>query len=366
MSVPGTVEPGVGRIRAFDLARGLAVLFMMLIHVLGHYGDPATWRTLVGAVIVFLGGPLAAPVFMFLMGASLALSRRSNALAIAQRGLWLLGLAYGLNVLRGALPASLGLVTGVIDEADIAPYSVGTLLALVDIHQLAGLSLLLIAALPAIRAVPLAALALAIGVAILAPLMWGTTSGIAPIDAALRLLWGAEWYVFFPLLGWFAYPLVGLAYGTLLVRTPDRRAFVRRAGRIGVAVGLAGLALMLALDPVRSVDDYWRQGPATVAAIVGLGMAWLAACDIAVERIPPNRVLDLLYGWSARVTSMYCIHWILIGWGVGIVGHRTLDLPAIVVATIVVILLTDRLTKAHPRLIGSTDRVAVRTTEASA
>jgi uncharacterized membrane protein len=366
MSVPGSAEPGVGRIRAFDLARGLAVLFMILIHVLGHYGDPATWRTPVGAVIVFLGGPLAAPVFMFLMGASLALSRRSSGPAIARRGLWLLGLAYSLNVLRGALPASLGLATGVVKEADIAPYSVGTLLALVDIHQLAGLSLLFIAVLPVVRAVPLATLALAAAVAIVAPLTWGMTTGIAPIDAALLLLWGAEWYVFFPLLGWFAYPLVGLAYGTLLVRTPDRRAFVRRAGRIGAVVGLAGLALMLALDPVRSVDGYWRQGPATVAAILGLGMAWLAACDVAVERLPPNRALDLMYGWSARVTSMYCIHWILIGWGVGIVGHRQLDLPAILVAMIVVIILTDRLTLAHPRLSGSTARTTARATEASA
>ncbi len=54
-----TLEP-VGRILAFDLARGLAIVFMILIHVLRHWGDPATWTTPIGTVISFLGGPLAA------------------------------------------------------------------------------------------------------------------------------------------------------------------------------------------------------------------------------------------------------------------------------------------------------------------
>ena len=76
-----------GRIRAFDLARGLAVGFMILIHVLGHFGDETTWATPAGVVVTFLGGPLAAPVFMFLMGASLSLSRRSGAASIARRAI---------------------------------------------------------------------------------------------------------------------------------------------------------------------------------------------------------------------------------------------------------------------------------------
>ena len=45
----------VDRIRAFDLARGLAVVFMIMVHVLRHWGDPATWSTPIGTLISFLG-----------------------------------------------------------------------------------------------------------------------------------------------------------------------------------------------------------------------------------------------------------------------------------------------------------------------
>ena len=58
------------RIRAFDLAAGLAVFFMILVHVLWHWGRPETWTTPIGQTISYLAGPTAAPVFAFLLGAS--------------------------------------------------------------------------------------------------------------------------------------------------------------------------------------------------------------------------------------------------------------------------------------------------------
>ena len=357
MSAPVERQPSSeGRIRAFDLAGGLAVLFMLLIHVLGHYGNAATWSTPIGLVITFLGGPLAAPVFMVLMGASLAFSTRSSSGAIARRGLWLLTLAYTLNVLRGYLPASLGLATGVVTADGIEPYSPDILLALVDIHQLAGVSLLAIAALPVVRARPVIAVGLAVGCSVVAPLLWGWTSGIGPLDAVLQVVWGGEWYVFFPVFPWIAYPLAGLAYGTLLVRSTDRRAFVRHTGVVGAAIGVAGLVALLLLDPVASVEDYWRQTAPTTTAIIGLGLAWLAACDVVITRLPENRATVVVFGWSARVTSMYCIHWILIAWGVGLVGHRQLDLAALLVAMGLIVVLTHWITLAHPRLRGSSAR----------
>lgn len=42
---------GRERVRAFDLAAGLAVLFMILVHVLWHWGTSATWTTPIGEAI---------------------------------------------------------------------------------------------------------------------------------------------------------------------------------------------------------------------------------------------------------------------------------------------------------------------------
>jgi len=282
------------------------------------------------------------------MGASLALSRRSTTLAIARRGIWLLALAYTLNVLRGGLPATLGLATGVVTDDGIAPYTTPILLTMVDIHHMAGLALLVIAALGIVRRQPIAAVLLGAAAVLLAPALWGVTTGNAPLDHLLALLWGSDWYVFFPLFGWIAYPLAGLAYGTLLVRSADPHAFVRRGAIVGTIVGIAGLGLIVTVDPFGSVEDYWRQGPGTVLGIVGLGMAWLAACDALVARVRAHRLFEVLYGWSARVTAMYCLHWILIGWSVGLVGHRQLELPAVLVAMGVVVVATHAIVRRLP------------------
>jgi uncharacterized membrane protein len=346
------------RIRAFDLARGLAIVFMVMIHVLGHYGNDASWASPLGGVVIFLGGPTAAPVFMFLMGASLAFSRRASASGIARRGLWLLFLAYTLNVLRGVLPATLGLATGYVTEADISPYTPATLMTLVDIHQMAGLALLVIAAMTALL-VASGRLALRVGliglggvVGLVSPSLWGTTTGLPPVDLGLALLWGTDWNVFFPLFPWIVYPLVGFAYGRTLVQQPDRRRYVRRMGLVGLAIGLVGVAIIAVAHPSIGVEDYWRQRPGVLLAILGLVLAWLALADVVVSRVRSNPVFDRLYGWSGRVTAMYCIHWILIGWGVGLVGHRDLELPAVLVAMGIVLVLTDRITITLPFLRG--------------
>src|SRR6185369_9651251 len=124
------------RVRAFYLARGLAVIFMIGVHVLWHWGAPDTWTTPIGEVISVLGGPTAAPVFMFLMGASLAFSSRSGFGSLASRGLWLVFLGYLLNVLRGVIPATLGLASGVVTADQIAPFTPLWLATTVDIHHM--------------------------------------------------------------------------------------------------------------------------------------------------------------------------------------------------------------------------------------
>src|SRR5512132_1297249 len=135
------------RVRGFDLARGLAVLFMIGVHVLWHWGAPDTWTSPIGQVISIAGGPTAAPVFMFLMGASLAFSSRTSFRSLAVRGIWLVWLGYLLNVLRGVIPAYLGLTAGVVTPEQIAPFTLPWLATTVDVHHMAGLSLIAIAAL---------------------------------------------------------------------------------------------------------------------------------------------------------------------------------------------------------------------------
>lgn len=336
------------RVLAFDLARGLAVFFMILIHVMRHWGEPATWTTPIGVVASFLGGPPAAPVFMFLMGASVALSRRSTFRSLALRGLGLFALAYVFNLFRGALPLTLGLASGVVTEAEVAPHTPGSLLTMVDILQLAGLSLIGIATLRRFVRPGLSWLVLAAGIVLVAPSLRGFTVGDPLVDGFLSVLWGADSHVYYPVFPWAVFPLVGAVLGERIVRAPDRSALLGRLGLLGVALCAVGVALVAAWVPDLSDTTYWHLPPALALAILGFVLAWLAVCDQIVRRGPRAQVLDLVYGWSARVQAMYVTHWIIVGWGVGIVGFQRLELVPVLVAMGIVVVVTSLLTMAYP------------------
>jgi uncharacterized membrane protein len=337
------------RVRAFDLARGLAVVFMIGVHVLWHWGAPDTWTTPIGQVISFLGGPTAAPVFMFLMGASLAFSSRTSFRSLAVRGLWLLWLGYLLNFLRGVIPAYLGLQSGLVTADQIAPFTLPWLATTVDVHHMAGLSLIAIAALR-VRARPgWAWLAIAGGIVLAGPFLRGLDFGTPLLDAPLTPVLGGAPNVYYAVVPWIAYPLIGAVFGTAIAQAGlDSRRVVglfRTGALIGVGLIAAGLAWFSIAPPPFDVNTYWRMPPSYFVAITGLVLVWLWACDLAVRHVPANRAFDFLYGWSGRVIAIYFTHWLVVGWGVGVFGFRDQPLAGALLGIVVAIVATAVLSR---------------------
>ena len=136
MEAAGTINK---RYLELDVARGLAIVFMILIHVMEYLPLESVINSLPGEIIAFLGTVPSAPVFMLIMGAGVVLSRRNTPMSLLKRGLLIFSTGYLLNLLRGSLPALLGwLFTG---EALYRGYVLETLFS-VDILQFAGLALM--------------------------------------------------------------------------------------------------------------------------------------------------------------------------------------------------------------------------------
>lgn len=97
----------LGRQREFDVVKALAILFMVTIHV---YEDLSVADTSVicsrpfDVILQFLGGPLAAPVFMFALGLGLSYSSHRSPGDLMKRGLHLFLFSYLFNLLRFTLP----------------------------------------------------------------------------------------------------------------------------------------------------------------------------------------------------------------------------------------------------------------------
>ncbi len=337
------------RVRSFDLARGMGVPGMVAVHALLLYGSRAANVSLYGAAIRFLGGPLAAPVFLFLMGASLPFSRRSSPRAALRRAGTLLLLAYALNFLRGTLPAFLGLQLGIIGPRDLTFHTPADLFWAVDVLHCAALSLALIVAVRSLVPRPWAWLLLAAAVTLGAPLLWGRMSGAPLLDRGLELLWGTGDMVQFPLLPWLSYPLTGLAFGTWLVASPERDALFRRTAGVGLLLLLTGGWLILD-RPAVHLGDYFRSGPGAVMAFTGWVLVWLTVCHWLVHRVRPNALFRLFYHWSERITPFFCGQWILLGWGIGLVGHTRYGAPALVALTVAALGLTDLLVRLWDRI----------------
>jgi hypothetical protein len=164
------------------------------------------------------------------------------------------------------------------------------------------------------------------------------------VDALLGVLWATAPNVFYPVFPWLVFPLVGVVLGERLRRTSDRPAEFARIGAAGAGLGVIGLALLLNERPVLDATTYWALPPFLAPGILGVVLVWLAACD-QVTRRAGAAPLRVIHGWSSRVTRMYVVHWLLVSWGIGLVGYLTLSQAEVVVAMVVVVALTDGLSR---------------------
>ncbi|WP_375056394.1 heparan-alpha-glucosaminide N-acetyltransferase domain-containing protein [Zobellella sp. DQSA1] len=345
-------KQSMSRVASFDLARGLAVLFMMLVHVMDFYGQPGIGETAFGKIIKFLGSPPAAPIFTFIMGIFIASSSRQSLASGLARAAWLLALGYMLNLARGSLPMWLSLQMGLVTYEQLGGYTPLTELLIVDILQFAGLALAICVLLKHYFPDPRYWIVAGLAVVCLSPALWDISSGWMVPDAALQLLWGSkEQGAMFPLFPWLAFPLFGMAFGHWFGQSGCHTRFFRKTLWAGLVLMTAGTSLIL-FDMDFHYGYYLRSGPGGVIWITGFVMVWLWLCRLIVGKAGSNRCLALLFFWSQNVTVIYVLQWLVIGWGLMLVGAQQLDLTNTMLAMAVVVLLSDLASRVWLRLRG--------------
>jgi uncharacterized membrane protein len=246
------------------------------------------------------------------------------------------------------VPAYLGLSTGLVTADQIAPFTLPWLATTVDVHHMAGLSLIAIAALRMAARPGWLWLAIAGVVVLTGPFVRGLEFGTALLDGPLTPVLGGAPNVYYAVVPWIAFPLVGAVFGRIVARSTDpdaRRRVFRWGALLGGALCAAGVALFLVSPPSFDVGTYWRMPPSYFVAITGLVLVWLWLCDLVVRRVPANRAFTFLYGWSASVIAIYFTHWLVVGWGVGIFGFRDQPLAGALLGIVVAIVATAVLSR---------------------
>jgi len=265
----------LGRLAYIDWMRGLACVLMFQTHCYSSWLTPEARKT------EFYrwsqaAGTLPAPLFIFLAGISSAMvTQRLREKGVARNAI------ARTTILRGAEIYGLGLLFRGQEFLLGYPISPWTDLLRVDVLNILGLSMILMAALCWLTAFDtleksrrnaiVAGLVAAGLVAVMTPWMWTT----------LRprwLPWPLESYIngvhvyghpqpwLFPLFPWVAFALVGLALGFLLFSDFAKKKgawFFAAVGGAGVIA--CGLSLVLDAAPVRlysaEIYDYWHTSP---------------------------------------------------------------------------------------------------------
>jgi uncharacterized membrane protein len=313
------------RLLSIDLARGLAVFFMIAVHTLEVFANQEVKNSLFGQIISFLGGPPAAPVFMTLMGFSFIYSSKSELKLKLLRGFKIFLSGYMLNIFRGVIPFTLAtyLKLDVVKTFPIEKINEYTILTTVDILQFAGIALMIMSIIQALQINKYLVLLSAFLISMISPLLWGIKIDIPILDQILELFWGDLPIEFsfiankiaFPVFPWLTFPLLGMFLGETVKNSTDMNRIFNYFGLFGIS--LIGIGVAISFSNYQyHFNDYYHSRQGAMLLMCGFVMVWLYLTKLVIDNISMNSFFDLLFRWSKGVTNIYFIQWIIILWSI--------------------------------------------------
>lgn len=317
------------RLLSIDLARGLAVFFMIAVHTLEVFATEEVKHSLFGQIIAFLGGPPAAPVFMMLMGFSFIYSKKTELKPRLLRGFNIFLSGYVLNILRGFIPFKISTYfeMDIIKSFPLEKLNGYTILTIVDILQFAGISLMIMALIQEFKINKYVILFSAFIISMLSPFLWGLNLNIPVIDQILELFWGdqpigfsfIENKIAFPVFPWLAFPLLGMFLGETMKNSTNQSSTFKYFGIIGMLVLIIGIGISY-FDFEYHFNDYYHSRQGAMLFMCGFVVFWLYFNQLILDKIPMNILFELLFKWSNGVTNIYFVQWFIIIWSIGFFG----------------------------------------------
>jgi len=308
-----TLKINTGRQPEFDLAKVAAVFFMVIIHVADNMGTVMENGGIAPIVLDFIGGPLAAPVFMFAMGVGMVYTKHGEPKDFAKRGVHLLLLGYVLNFFRETILIIAAHVFSVDTPYDKSLIdTIGT----VDILHFAGISFLSVALFRKIGLGSGKILFAALIMQLAGYLANGMFDGTPKtVQYLLGLLFYTNQYVSFPALLWFVYPAAGLVFGEVLQTVTNKDVFYIKVTLTGVitfvVVTIGTIVTNTNLLNYFMGTDYYRQNIFNTMWILSIVFTFMGIYQL-ISKVLPEKVMTQIKIISTQINTIYIIQWLLI------------------------------------------------------
>ncbi len=329
-----------GRQFEVDIIKFFAIPFMVCVHVYEQLGafdftgelPDSVYRN----VMEFIGGPLAAPVFMFSMGIGMIYTHKSTPKDFMRRGLKLLLTGYCLNFVRQTLPQLIGLALGIDSGLDIIDG-----LLCVDILPFAGMAFLCTGLMrkmkfSSIQICLTAFLLQAVGIHFVKIHM---TPGV--IQNLLGILIPTGGWTSFPLTLWLVYPALGMVFGEYLMKCKDKAKAYKRI-LLYSAVFFAALtsALIYTGYDIRLIyalyrDSYYHQSLISTLRITPVILISLTVGYFLFRKAEKNLIGKFITYCSTNLNTIYIIQWLIIAYSVAagiLIGIEKTYSPLIIIS----------------------------------
>ncbi|MBR6404390.1 MAG: acyltransferase family protein [Eubacterium sp.] len=310
------------RLFEVDAVKFFAMVFMICIHTFEMY---ETWDyhackpdSLYHNIMEILGGPFAAPVFMFCMGIVMVYTRHSSPADFIKRGFKLMLTGYVLNFFRQTLPMLIAMKLGI----DTGYSLIGGLLN-VDILPFAGMAFITIGLMKKKNISPIKMCVIA--VLLQAAGIWATHLDIRSVAVAtlLGLLLPSGEHVAFPMTLWLIYPVLGILFGERLKQTEDRSQLFRKlmavASIIFVVYSVTLVYIGYDIRDFYGLHDeaYYYQTFLSTLWIMPLVILALGSCYFLFRNIEQTKLVRFIKYCSSNLKTIYIIQWIIIGYSYG-------------------------------------------------
>ncbi|MBE0638869.1 MAG: DUF1624 domain-containing protein [Bacteroidales bacterium] len=295
------------RILLPDILKGVAVIFMIQVHIMKLFATTEVLESFAGKLTLFFGGPPAAPVFMAVMGFFIATSNKKPTQDL-QRGFKLIGLGFLLNI-----GMNIHVLTKIFTGAlDLNPWHY---LFGVDILFLAGLSIILLTSMKYLfgkKLLPFILLsAIAAFIHHFLPVHQGEITWITYFQS---FFWGEFAWSYFPFLPWIIYPTVGFIFRIVLENYQLEQ--VSSKGLVYFIFSLLiilWISLPMAFDVPYSLTGRYYQKPFLVAWVLLFLLFWVMLFKYWTVNRSQWPFFSYLAWVGENVTVFYVFQWLIIG-----------------------------------------------------
>jgi hypothetical protein len=290
-----------------DLLKGFAVFLIIPIHILETFINYTGRESLFGKTLLLLGGPLAVPVFMMVMGYFVSLNKKSPIQNVI-RGIKIIIIGFLLNI-----GLNLSLLIKIEFEGwqfDPLQYIFG-----VDVLYMAGLSIVILSVLKSLKKGQLWITLFLILFVSISTSQLNRILTIPDRNYFLPFIAGEYLWSYFPLFPWLSYSLIGF----LFQKTEQRimQFFLKHKSvsitLVSVIFVLVVLFSQFGIKTTINLSEYYHHTFMFLLWAVGVDILWIILLRFIVQRFPEFSIIVFLRWLGKNITVFYIIQWLIIG-----------------------------------------------------